>query len=305
MISRNSYLATLAIVSASLTLAACGGGGGDSGNADPTPGSPGGTINPPAAPIATNAGISKGTIVSTTTAGTAAVVALTAHDGHSVWMTTDGRIWSGDVPPDGDRFDATFSGHMYEGDHFPDGTNHGLTHIQYEHHSTSMASGSYSGSGDAGTFSMTMSPMWNRPAALETVAGVYTRSTATGYTMTMTIGANGQMSGSDSRGCVFTGTVSVPDATHNLYGIEADVSSCGTLDGNYRGMGALLDADAMVDWMSAMHPLEHGGHSHGGSMMGGSPMMGGGHNTVPTGQHNLFMFSMVNDHAAIMDALAR
>ena len=39
-------------------------------------------------------------------------------------------------------------------------------------------------------------------------------------------------------------------------------------------------------------------------MMGGSPMMGG-HNTVPTGQHNLFMFSMVNDHAAIMDALAR
>jgi hypothetical protein len=59
----------------------------------------------------------------------------------------------------------------------------------------------------------------------------------------------------------------------------------------------------MQDWMTAMHPLEHGGHSHGGSMMGGSPMMG--HNSVPTGQHNLFMFSLVNDHNAIMDALAR
>jgi hypothetical protein len=55
--------------------------------------------------------------------------------------------------------------------------------------------------------------------------------------------------------------------------------------------------------MTAMHPLEHGGHSHGGSMMGGSPMMG--HNTVPTGQRNLFMFSMVNANNAIMDALAR
>jgi len=29
-----------------------------------------------------------------------------------------------------------------------------------------------------------------------------------------------------------------------------------------------------------------------------------GHNTVPNGQHNLLMFSMVNGQNAIMDALA-
>jgi hypothetical protein len=52
-----------------------------------------------------------------------------------------------------------------------------------------------------------------------------------------------------------------------------------------------------------MHPLEQGGLSHGGPMMGGSPMMG--HSTVPAGQRNLFMFSMVNANNAIMDALAR
>jgi hypothetical protein len=301
MSSLQPCLAALAIVSAGLSLAACGGGGSGMANS----GSNGGTTNTPAAPVVTTVGLSKGTIISTTTAETAAVVALTGHDGHSVWMATDGRVWSGHVPLEaGDRFDATFSGHMYEGDHFPDGTNHGTTHVRFEQHSTSMVSGHYDGSGDVGTFSMSMSTMWNRPAAMETVAGVYTRSTAAGYTMTLTIGANGQMSGSDSTGCVFTGTVAVPDAMHNLYAIDATVSSCGTLDGSYRGMGTLLDADAMVDWMSAMHPLEHGGHSHGGSMMGGSPIMGG-HNTVPTGQHNLFMFSMVNDHAAIMDALAR
>jgi hypothetical protein len=121
--------------------------------------------------------------------------------------------------------------------------------------------------------------------------------------MTMTLSVNGQLSASDSRGCLINGSVGVPDATHNMYNLNATVTSCGSLDGTYSGMGALLDADAMQDWMTAMHPLEHGGHSHGGTMMGGSPMMG--HNTVPTGQHNLFMFSLVNDRNAMMDALAR
>ena len=130
--------------------------------------------------------------------------------------------------------------------------------------------------------------MWDRPASIGTVAGVYTRSTSNGYTMTMTMSANGQLTASDSRGCVINGVVGVPDATHNLYRIDATVTSCGSLDGTYSGMGALLDADAMTDWMTAMHPLEHGGHSHGGPMMGGSPMMG--RNTVPTGQRNLFLF---------------
>jgi hypothetical protein len=218
-------------------------------------------------------------------------------------MTTDGRVWSGQVPMTGDHFDATFSGHMYEGAHFPDGTNHGTASMMIDHHSASTTSGRYTGSGDTGTFNMIPSPMWIRPTSLGTVAGVYTRTTSNGYTMTMTIGANGQLAGSDSRGCVINGTVDIPDPTHNMHRIDATVTSCGSLDGHYQGMGTLLDADAMTDWMTAMHPLEHGGHSHGGSMMGGSSMMG--HNTVPTGQHNLFMFSMVNGQNAIMDALAR
>jgi hypothetical protein len=98
----------------------------------------------------------------------------------------------------------------------------------------------------------------------------------------MSISANGQLTGSDSRGCAFNGTVTVPNANHNMYGIDAHATSCGSLDGHYLGTGTLLDADAMQGWLTAMHPLEHGGHSHGGSMMGGSPMMG--HNTVPTGR---------------------
>ena len=219
-------------------------------------------------------------------------------------MTTDGRVWSGQVPMTGDHFDTTFSGHMYDGVHFPDGTNHGTASMMIDHHSTSVTSGRYTGSGDAGTFNMSLSPMWDRPASIGTVAGVYTRSTSNGYTMTMTI----ERQRPAQRPVIPAAASSTaPSACRTrrttCIASNATVTSCGSLDGTYSGMGALLDADAMQDWMTAMHPLEHGGHSHGGSMMGGSPMMG--RNTVPTGQRNLFMFSMVNDQNAIMDALAR
>lgn len=295
-------IAALTLLAASLALTACGGGGsggsGTASGAGPTAPPAGAPVTPPATAAATTPGVWKGSIVSTATGRTSSVVALTGLDGHSVWMTTDGRVWGGQVPTTGDHFETTFSGHMYDGVHFPDGTNHGTTSMMVDHHSTTVTSGRYSGSGDSGSFDMSLSPMWDRPASIGTVAGVYTRSTSNGYTMTMTIGANGQIAGSDSRGCVISGAAGVPDATHNLYRIDATVTSCGSLDGTYSGIGALLDADAMQDWMTAMRPLEHGG-----SMMGGSPMMG--RNTVPTGQRNLFMFSMVNDHNALMDALAR
>ena len=296
-VSRRVTVPALAVVA--LTVTACGGGSSSTNPSSPPTGIAPGPTTPT---TATTPGVWKGTITSTSSGQSASVVALTGSDGHSVWMTTDGRVWSGQVPMNGDHFIATFSGHMYEGDHFPDGTNHGTTSMTIDHHSASTMSGRYTGSGDAGTFKMIPSPMWIRPTSLGTVAGVYTRTTSNGYTMTMTIGANGQLAGSDSRGCVINGTVDIPDPTHNMHGIDATVTSCGPLDGHYQGMGTLLDADAMRDWMTAMHPLEHGGHSHGG-MMGGSHGMG--HNTVPTGQHNLFMFAMVNGQNAIMDALAR
>lgn len=307
MSTRTNYLGQLALALTTLLLAACGGGGTDTSSPSPGTGSlppvTGTTTPPSTATAATTPGVWIGTITSTINGQSTSVVAFTDPVGHSVWMTTDGRVWSGQVPMAGDRFTATFSGHIYEGEHFPDGTNHGTASMMIDHHSAGTTSGRYAGSGDAGTFDMSLSPMWNRPASLASVAGVYTRTTSNGYTMTLAIGANGQLTGSDSRGCVFNGTVDVPDPTRNMHLIDATASSCGSLNGHYLGMGTLLDADAMRDWMSAMHPLEHGGHSHGGSMMGGSPMMG--RNTVPTGQRNLFMFSIANGENAIMDALAR
>jgi len=229
MTTRMFASAGLTIITASLLLAGCGGGGSGSSGAAPEAGSP---TSPTPPTTATTPGVWKGTITSTATGQASSVVALTGHDGRSVWMTTDGRVWGGQLPMSGGHFDATFDGHMYDGAHFPDGTNHGTASMMIEQHSASATSGRFSGSGDAGTFNMSLSPMWDRPASVGTVAGVYTRSTSNGYTMTMTMSANGQLTGSDSRGCVINGTVRVPDATHNMYSLNATVTACGSLDGS-------------------------------------------------------------------------
>jgi hypothetical protein len=275
-------------IAAALGLAACGGGSGSSS----APSS--GNTNPG---TTSTAGLWKGGFTSTTTGQSSVLVVMTDGGGHSTWMTTDGRIYDGTMPMDGSRFESHLAGYMDPTGHFPDGTNMGPGTMTIESHSTSMMDGHYTGSGDHGTFDMRLSSMWMRGAGLDTVAGTYMRTTSTGYAMTMTLGANGQVTGSDTAGCMFNGTVTAPDPSHNLYHMDVSVTSCGVFDGTYQGMGTLVDADAMQDWMSRMPGYQHGG------MMGGSGMMG--RNAMPNGRQNLFMFSIVNDRHAMMDALAR
>lgn len=277
-----------ALACASFLLAACGGGGGSGSSSS---GGSSGT------PTTTTAGLWKGTLTSSTTGQSSLVVAMTDSDGHSAWMTTDGRVYDGSMPMTGENFQYSMTGYMDASGHFADGTNYGMGTMTIDTHTASMMSGHYTGNGQTGNFSMNLSPMWQRDASLSDIAGTYTRSTSTGYTMTMSIDTHGQMTGSDTSGCVFSGTMTAPDPHHDLYRMDVTVSSCGELDGAYHGMGSLVDADAMQDWMSTMPGYQHGG------MMGGSGMMGS--NTVHGGQHNLFMFALVGDHHAMMDALAR
>ena len=304
--STTSLPTSFATLIAALTLTACGGGGGSSHDS-----SHNSTSTPPTSK-ATTAGVWKGTITSTTTGRSSTALGLAAPNGQSMWMTADGRVWNGQVPLNGTQFSTTMAGYMYPGSHFPDGSNYGPSSMMFDY-SNGMWGVRYNGTGDAGTLNMSLNPMWDRPASLANLAGVYTRTVSYGYAMTMTLSANGQLTASDTRGCLINGTVSIPDPTHNLYRLDATVTSCGTLNGTYTGMGTLLDADAMRDWMTVMQPFDCGWYSVGGWMNGGmmgGGMMGGwrqptGQNTIPSGTHNLFMFSLVNDRNAIMDALAR
>jgi hypothetical protein len=302
----NSLLAASIAAAAVLALTACGGGGGG--------GSPNSTSNNNGSGAGSNktaSGVWQGTVASTTT-GTSNFVGITNMSGNSIWMTTDGRVWTGQMPTTGTQVSVSMAGYMYPGRQFPDGTNYG-TWAMMGSYANGTWRGQLNGSGDATTFNYSMHPGYNRPASLALLAGTYTRTTSIGYTMTWSFTQNGQITGSDSRGCVFNGTLSVPDPTHNLYQINATVTSCGILNGSYQGQGTLLDATAMQSWMGSMGCFQYGSGGWGGGMMGGGMMGGGmggwwsynGSNTVPTGTNNLFMLAMTDGTHAIMDALAR
>ncbi len=278
-----------------ITLTACGGGGDTSGNSAQD--GSGSTPAPPAATIAT-AGVWKGSLTSSASGQSTGFVGMVDTNGHGLWMTTAGHVFEGRMPQSGTRFESHMAAHANDEYPFHDGSTHGAMTMMVDDHASATMQGRHSGTGDSGTFTASRSPMWMRAASLDDAAGVYTRTTSSGYAMTMTISANGQMQASDSTGCTISGDVTIPDPARNLYRIDAIVTSCGDLDGTHHGAGSLLDADAMRDWMTAMHPLQHGTH-----MMGGSHQHG--HNTVPGGQRNLFMFSIANEQHAIMDALAR
>jgi hypothetical protein len=291
-------------ITAALALAACGGGGGGSSE------SPSSNDSAATDSSKTTPGVWQGTVTSSTT-GTSSVMGLTNASGHSIWMTTDGRVWTGQMPMTATQMNVNMAGYMYPGRQFADGTNYGSWSMI-----GSLANGTWSGqlngTGDNGSFSLSMHPGYDRPASLDLLAGTYTRTTSIGYTMTLSITQGGEITGSDSRGCVFNGTVAVPDPTHNLYQVSATVTSCGILDGSYQGHGTLLDATAMQGWLGSMGCFQYGSGGWNGGMMGGG-MMGGmgrwwpdtGANTVPTGTNNLFMFAMTDGTHAIMDALAK
>jgi hypothetical protein len=75
-----------------------------------------------------------------------------------------------------------------------------------------------------------------RPASLSSVAGVYSAAEEDGYTLTVTIHADGQLDGSDTRGCVLYGDVTIPDSTKNIYRAVVAASSCATLNGHFEGL---------------------------------------------------------------------
>ena len=90
---------------------------------------------------------------------------------------------------------------------------------------------------------------YEHTATLQELAGVYTASEPDGYTLTITIHDDGQLDGSDTRGCVLIGNVTVPDAAKNVYRAVASASTCGDLDGQYQGTMSLRFSESRLSWL--------------------------------------------------------
>ncbi|NMT63651.1 hypothetical protein [Marinobacter orientalis] len=86
----------------------------------------------------------------------------------------------------------------------------------------------------------------DRGVTLEAVSGTYTMDEAGFYTSSVTISSDGSVTGSDETGCVFNGTLTIPDTAINIFEVTYTASNCGDTtiatgserDGSFAGVGA-------------------------------------------------------------------
>ncbi len=98
----------------------------------------------------------------------------------------------------------------------------------------------------SGTINLTFdAPVYNKTSGLDIIAGTWTGPFALFTVATLMVNADGTFNGSeDSQGCLFNGTITVPDPTFNVYEVSLDsTASCTSLPiGNYTGL-AWIEGD--------------------------------------------------------------
>ena len=101
--------------------------------------------------------------------------------------------------------------------------------------------GDYSGENDEGRPALTYDPSYETDSSLDKTSGIWMYSGAAGYTVTLTIEANGDIFGSDTIGCVYSGRVAILDRDYNVYRAVVLISDCGSINDEYTGFAILTD----------------------------------------------------------------
>ena len=82
-----------------------------------------------------------------------------------------------------------------------------------------------------------------RKIDLDALQGSYTTFLGNGYTLTLTVDAQGRISGADTRGCSLQGQASLGRSA-NVFRVDHAVTGCGVRDGRYSGEASLFFNDA-------------------------------------------------------------
>lgn len=195
-----------------LTVAACGGGGGGSSTQAP---------DPPPPPDAKPGGFYTGSFTSDVTGETLRVDGLVLETGEAVLLSLAG-IYTTQLEPDEDRIDAEFEAFALFGGTW-DGVNtylHG--NIEGAVSERSGINGEYTLGSDSGTFSLTYKDeQYEHPSSATILEGDWGYTVpANGYTITVQIDSQGRLSGSDTDGCVYAGSISTVDTEYNAYRVS-------------------------------------------------------------------------------------
>jgi len=197
------------------SLFACGGGGESAETPD----------NVPKATEVMPIGLWQGSAV--TDGVTFQIAGLIAPDGEIRFIADDGEQNKGMITLDGDKYTISLKSYNDDGIFIGDGSVSG-------DYSSTAITGETSHAGEVtSTFSLTVSPESSDGASLSTITGNY--ATLDGLA-SIAIDVDGLISGSDDDGCVYGGSLTVPDSTVNVYDISLEVSNCGQFNDTYNGL---------------------------------------------------------------------
>ncbi len=239
----------MTVIFSFVLLLACG-GGDDGGDV------------PPATPAVSMEGIWTGTFYSNVTASYYQIIGITSESNESHFISDWGAQYIVSNPNiSGNSFSATAKGYAPIGETFPDGSSSGSISVSGTCIEMQSITGTYSGLGDNGTISLSYSTLYERASSLSKVSGAWA-GLVNGYIQSISIDSSGNIIGADTSGCVYAGNVSIINATYNVYGVNINVSSCGSYNGTYAGLATLGDTSAMDD------TLYYGVHNNAYSIVG-------------------------------------
>ena len=99
------------------------------------------------------------------------------------------------------------------------------------------------------TLNLAYDALYDRAASLALLSGTWSESSG-GYTMTLVIDGSGTLNGSDTNGCVYTGSATLPDPAHNLYTFNLDIHTCHASIVYAYGQGILSDTTVGNDTLT-------------------------------------------------------
>lgn len=213
-------------------LSACSGGSSGGGGNSSVP-----------VPVATNAG---GLWTGSSSAGGMSIYieGIITEDGEGRFVDENGTqyIVTSISGTDGD-IRINFNAYAQFGYVFLNGSTSGTGSITGTVREKSTFSGSFSFStGESGTVSFDYDSLYDRDSSLANIEGQWNE----GFGI-MVVDPDGSFFEQDQFGCVYNGQASIINPTYNAFRLTMTVSSCGSENGSYQGLGVLADLNAVGD----------------------------------------------------------
>jgi hypothetical protein len=145
------------------------------------------------------------------------------------FIRSDGAQYVGTAATNGTTVTSSFNGYTANGQAFADGSRHGTGQLNGTVSERSSITATFqftteAGATSNGTLSLTFNSNYSVPSALGAIAGNYTDpSSGDVYSIT----SSGAVTWQDATtGCVGNGTITIINATYNMYQFDFDMANC-------------------------------------------------------------------------------